>query len=153
MSSLITVILQRLVYSLGTLALVSVIIFAAVEVLPGDVAARVLGRESSEAARQQLRAELGLDRPAVERYLSWAAGAVVGDFGSSISARQPVSDIVATRIGHTLALASFAMLSLSLELYREATRSDPSIGPPLLPDLSEAVREAALAVDGRTLNL
>jgi peptide/nickel transport system permease protein len=65
MNTALSLILQRLAYSLGTLALVSVIIFAAVEVLPGDVAGRILGRESSLEARQNLRVELGLDRPVV----------------------------------------------------------------------------------------
>ena len=51
MNSVLTLILQRLFYSLGTLALVSIIIFAAVEVLPGDVAARILGRESRRRRR------------------------------------------------------------------------------------------------------
>jgi peptide/nickel transport system permease protein len=110
MNTALSLILQRLTYSLGTLALVSVIIFAAVEVLPGDVAARILGRESSLEARQNLRVELGLDRPVVERYLSWAGGALTGDFGKSLSARKPVAGIIFTRLSNTLALAGFAML-------------------------------------------
>jgi peptide/nickel transport system permease protein len=110
MNTVLILVLQRLFYSLGTLVLVSMIIFAAVEVLPGDVAARILGRESSEAARAQLRTELGLDRPVVERYVTWATGAVQGEFGISLSARKPVSEVVATRLGHTLALAGLALL-------------------------------------------
>lgn len=110
MNTVLSLILQRLVYSLGTLALVSVIIFAAVEVLPGDVAARILGRESPIEAREKLREELGLNRPVVERYLTWAGNAVRGDFGTSVSARKPVNEIVFTRLGNTLALAAFAML-------------------------------------------
>lgn len=103
-------ILKRLMYSVGTLAIVSVIIFAAVEVLPGDIPSRILGREAPLAAREQMRLELGLDRPAIERYFSWAAGALHGDFGMSLSARQPVADIIFTRLGNTLILASLAML-------------------------------------------
>lgn len=110
MNTALSLIIQRLIYSIGTLALVSVIIFAAVEVLPGDVAGRILGRESSPEARAQLRTELGLDRPLVERYLTWAGGAVTGDFGKSLSARKPVAEVVSTRLGNTLALAAFAML-------------------------------------------
>jgi peptide/nickel transport system permease protein len=110
MNAVLSLVAQRVLYSLGTLALVSVIIFAAVEVLPGDVAGRILGRESSQDARAQLRVELGLDRPVVERYLTWASGAVTGDFGMSLSARKPVDAIVYTRLANTLALAAFAML-------------------------------------------
>lgn len=91
MNTVLSLILQRLTYSLGTLALVSVIIFSAVEILPGDVAGRILGRESSPEARQNLRVELGLDRPVIERYLTWAGGALTGDFGKSLSARKPVA--------------------------------------------------------------
>lgn len=110
MNTVLSLILQRLTYSLGTLALVSVIIFSAVEILPGDVAGRILGRESSPEARQNLRVELGLDRPVIERYLTWAGGALTGDFGKSLSARKPVAEIVYTRLANTLALAGFAML-------------------------------------------
>lgn len=110
MNTALSLILQRVVYSLGTLVLVSMIIFAAVEVLPGDVTSRILGRESSEASRQNLRVELGLDRPVVERYLTWAGGALTGDFGMSLTARKPVSEVVFGRLGNTLALAGFAML-------------------------------------------
>ncbi|MBX3569617.1 MAG: ABC transporter permease [Rhizobiaceae bacterium] len=110
MNTVLSLIVQRVVYSIGTLVLVSMIIFAAVEVLPGDVTARILGRESSLAAREKLRIELGLDRPVVERYVTWAGGALTGDFGMSLTARKPVSEVVFGRLGYTLALAGFAML-------------------------------------------
>lgn len=110
MNPILSLVVQRIVYSLGTLALVSVIIFAAVEVLPGDVAARILGRESSLEARGKLRIELGLDRPVVERYLTWAGGALTGDLGTSLTARKPVDEIVFGRLANTLALAGFALL-------------------------------------------
>lgn len=110
MNSILSLVLQRLVYSLGTLALVSVVIFFAVEVLPGDIPSRILGREAPIEAREKLRAELGLDRPVVERYLSWACNALRGDFGVSLTARKPVSDIVAQRLGYTLILAGLALI-------------------------------------------
>jgi peptide/nickel transport system permease protein len=110
MVTVFSLIVRRLIYSVGTLLLVSIIIFAAVEVLPGDVAARILGRESSVAAREQLRVELGLDRPVVERYFTWTSNALEGNFGTSLSARKPVAEIIYTRLGNTLALGGFAML-------------------------------------------
>lgn len=110
MNTALSLILQRLLYSLGTLALVSVVIFAAVEVLPGDIPSRILGREAPAEARERLRTELGLDRPVVERYLSWAADALTGDFGMSMTARKPVTEVVAPRLGNTLALAGLALL-------------------------------------------
>src|SRR4051812_42826043 len=110
MSPILLLVVHRIVYSLGTLVLVSMIIFAAVEVLPGDVAARILGRESSVQAREQLRTELGLNRPVVERYLSWAGGVLTGDLGVSLTARKPVAQIVFGRLANTLSLAGFALL-------------------------------------------
>jgi peptide/nickel transport system permease protein len=110
MGRVLSQILRRSIYSLGTLALVSVIIFAAVEILPGDIAARILGRESSLEARATLRRELGLDRPIIERYSSWAVSAISGDFGKSLSARKPVASIIFPRLANTLVLAAFAML-------------------------------------------
>ncbi len=110
MNTILSLVIQRIVYSLGTLTLVSVIIFAAVEVLPGDVAARILGRESTLEARQKLRVELGLDRPVVERYFTWAGGALTGDLGTSLTAKKPVDEIVFGRLANTLSLAGFALL-------------------------------------------
>lgn len=110
MNSAVSLILQRLVYSLGTLALVSVLIFAAVEVLPGDIPSRILGREAPIEAREKLRVELGLDRPVVERYLAWAGNALRGDLGVSLTARKPVSEIVFQRLSYTLALAGLALV-------------------------------------------
>lgn len=110
MNSAVSLILQRLVYSLGTLALVSVVIFAAVEVLPGDIPSRILGREAPLEAREKLRVELGLDRPAVERYAIWAGNALQGDFGVSLTLRKPVSEVVFPRLGNTLVLAGLALV-------------------------------------------
>jgi peptide/nickel transport system permease protein len=110
MNTILTLIVQRIVYSVGTLVLVSMIIFAAVEVLPGDIPSRILGREAPVSAREQLRKELGLDRPALERYVVWAAGALRGDFGTSLSTRKPVSEAVFPRLANTLSLAGLAML-------------------------------------------
>jgi peptide/nickel transport system permease protein len=110
MATALILILQRAAYSLGTLALVSVIIFAAVEVLPGDIPSRILGREAPLASREQLRKELKLDRPAVERYASWAVGVLQGNLGLSLTTRKPVTDMVLPRLGHTLALAGLALV-------------------------------------------
>ncbi len=110
MNTVLTLIVQRVIYSIGTLVLVSMIVFAAVEVLPGDIPSRILGREAPASAREHLRLELGLDRPAVERYALWAGGALRGDFGTSLSTRKPVSEAVFPRLANTLALAGLAML-------------------------------------------
>jgi peptide/nickel transport system permease protein len=100
----------RVLSSALTLFLVSVIVFAAVEVLPGDVASRILGREAPEAAKERLRDELNLNAPVLERYADWAGGTLHGDFGTSISARKPVDEVLVPRLVNTLALAGLAFL-------------------------------------------
>jgi peptide/nickel transport system permease protein len=107
--NLITLIVQRLLASVFTLLLVSLLIFFAMEVLPGDAASRVLGREATDAALEALRAKLQLDLPAPTRYLNWIVGVVFeGDFGNSLMSGRPVSDILWPRIINTAILAAFA---------------------------------------------
>ena len=93
-----------------TLVTVSLVIFIITEILPGDVATRRLGQLATEQSLKNLREELGLDRPAAERYLSWIGGVVQGDFGDSLVQRRPVADIVLHRLWRSVYLAVFAFL-------------------------------------------
>ncbi len=81
---ILRVFLTRIVTAFVTLLAVSVIIFAAVEVLPGDIAARVIGRHATEEMKENFRKMRGLDWPVYERYGRWLLGAVQGDFGDSL---------------------------------------------------------------------
>lgn len=101
---------NRILLSLLTLLLVSIIIFAAVEVLPGDVATRILGREATAGSLATLRAQLHLDVPAPVRYLQWLGGVVRGDFGVALTSSRPISEIVAPDLFNTLMLALAAFL-------------------------------------------
>jgi peptide/nickel transport system permease protein len=103
-------ILIRLGTSVLTLALVSVIVFVAVQGLPGDPASRILGREASDAAKANLREELNLDAPLIVRYVDWTTGVLRGDLGVSFASRQPVADTLGPRLGNTLALAGLALM-------------------------------------------
>lgn len=69
---------RRLAEAVVLLVLLSAAVFAATAVLPGDAVSAVAGVDASETQRAEVRAELGLDRPAVQRYADWAAGAVRG---------------------------------------------------------------------------
>jgi peptide/nickel transport system permease protein len=100
----------RILLSLLTLLLVSLIIFAAVEVLPGDAATRILGREATPATLATLRAQLHLEVPAPLRYLHWLGGAMRGDFGTALTSARPISVIVAPKLFNTLVLALAAFL-------------------------------------------
>ncbi len=108
---MLTLIVQRVLLSLVTLLIVSVVIFWATEVLPGDVATAILGREASPRSLERLREELGLDRPAFERYVDWLAGALRWDFGTSLARQdQAVSELMGVRMRNTFALAGLAAL-------------------------------------------
>lgn len=104
-------IFRRLGFVILTVVLSSVIIFVATEVLPGDVATMVLGRYATEQAKQNLREELGLDKPAVVQYGTWLGDFVTGDWGIAISAADAeVRPLVFQRLGNSLMLAAVAFL-------------------------------------------
>ncbi|MCH2166193.1 MAG: ABC transporter permease [Oceanicola sp.] len=107
-------ILSRLISLVVSLAAASVVIFAAVEVVPGDPAAFMLGLNASEDTIAALRAELGLDGSVLERYVGWVGGMLTGDFGTSYTYRVPVADLVSQRIVVSLPLAGYALLLSTL---------------------------------------
>ncbi|QFQ89741.1 ABC transporter permease subunit (plasmid) [Paracoccus kondratievae] len=101
-------ILQRLGLGVITLVLVSMLVFAGTEILPGDVAAAILGQNATPESLAALRQELGLDSGPVARYLAWASGILHGDLGQSLANRQPVGELLWPRFGNTMALAGYA---------------------------------------------
>ncbi|MEP9386379.1 ABC transporter permease [Mesorhizobium sp. KR9-304] len=103
-------VIRRSLMSVVTLILVSLIIFWMLEVLPGDVASRILGRDATAEMLAQLRTELGLDRAAPVRYLAWLGGLVTGDLGQSLVSSRPVSEILSPRIFNTVLLSAYAFL-------------------------------------------
>ncbi|MCY3994863.1 MAG: ABC transporter permease [Rhodobacter sp.] len=108
MRDILGLVLKRLGLGLVTLLVISVIIFFMVELLPGDLAQAVLGQGATQETVEALRQELGLDRPAVVRYLDWLSGAVVGDFGTSLISGDSVGDAISDRFLNTLFLAAYA---------------------------------------------
>lgn len=100
----------RILLSLLTLLIVSLIIFAVLEVLPGDVATRILGRDATPEALELLRAKLGLNDPPPLRYIHWLGGLLSGDLGQSLASSRPVTDILAPRIYNTVLLSIYAFL-------------------------------------------
>jgi peptide/nickel transport system permease protein len=101
---------QRLVLGFLTLIIVSALIFAVTEWLPGDLASNILGQSATPENVAAIRAELGLDRPAYERYVEWLRGAAEGDFGTSLANKRPVVDVIGPRLWNTLFLAVYAAL-------------------------------------------
>ncbi len=109
MSSLLSLVAKRLGLGLITLLVVSVLIFFAVELLPGDTAQAILGQAATPDTVAALRKELGLDQPAYLRYFEWLAGAVTGDLGkSAIPPHEPVIAAIGPRFINTLFLAAYA---------------------------------------------
>ncbi len=108
MAKLLRLVATRLGLGLLTLLVVSVLIFFAVELLPGDLAEAVLGQAATEETVEAMRRQLGLDRPAPVRYLEWLGGALRGDFGTSLISGAPVGEAIATRFANTLFLAAYA---------------------------------------------
>lgn len=101
---LVAYILRRLAVGALLVALVSVLVFFSTQAL-GDPASAILGRYATPASKQELRKELGLDRPVLVQYEHWLGGFVQGDFGRSLASRQPVSQYLNGRVANTLALA------------------------------------------------
>ncbi len=101
--------LKRLATFLATLLGATVVTFLALEILPGDPARVVLGVDAPESAVEALRAQLGLDRPALERYLDWVGSLARGRFGTSYTYSVPVDELLVARLGITVPLALMAM--------------------------------------------
>jgi len=97
-----------------SLLMASIVVFAVVEVIPGDPASYMLGLNATPEAVEALRNELGLNGSLWARYIGWVSGMLVGDFGQSYTYRVPVSDLIAQRIWVSLPLALIALLMSTL---------------------------------------
>jgi len=102
-------ILRRLVALGLTLLAAALVIFVVLEILPGDPAAVTLGLNAAPEALAALRAEMGLDQPAVLRFFLWLGGLVTGDLGQSYTYRVPVLQLITERMAVTLPLALMAI--------------------------------------------
>ncbi len=102
--------LRRTISFILTLFVVSAVVFAVMNILPGDPALTILGLDATEDALAALREELSLNDPIMLRYLHWVWDALRGDFGISHSFRVPVADLVAERLPLTISLAFSGML-------------------------------------------
>ena len=110
-------ILTRVALGIGLLFVVSLVIFWATELLPGDLATQLLGQSATPETVAALRAQLGLNDPAPLRYWNWLTGALTGDFGMSMGNGRPISDLIAARLGNTVFLALYAAaLSVPISL-------------------------------------
>jgi len=129
---MLRLIASRLLSLAVTLLFVSLAIFLILEVLPGDPAAIMLGTAAREDTLAALRQELGLDQPALFRYVDWIGGLLHGDLGTSITYKTPVATLVAERMSVTLPLSLLAIIistALALPLgVAAAARRDGAVG-------------------------
>ncbi|MFP4043328.1 MAG: ABC transporter permease [Rhodosalinus sp.] len=126
MHPVLRTVLQRLALGVLTLFIVSIIIFASVQMLPGDFAEAVLGQAATQETVAAFRRELGLDQPPIIRYFDWIGALAQGDLGTSFSGRaasgvdrsRPVADLVGPRLANTLFLAGMtAVIAVPLALF------------------------------------
>ncbi|MEY8800326.1 ABC transporter permease [Leisingera sp. XS_AS12] len=108
MASILMIIAKRLAIGLLTLLVVTVIIFSALELLPGDIATEKLGQSATPETLAAFREKLGLNDPAPVRYWNWLTGALGGDFGVSLANERPITDLIANRTANTFFLAGYA---------------------------------------------
>ena len=101
--------LKRLVIAAITLVVASMVVFAVLEVLPGDPARLMLGMNASADQVALLRNQMGLDAPLILRYLHWVGGLLTLDFGRSYTYSVPVIDLVRERLVVSLPLALIAL--------------------------------------------
>ncbi|TIS97926.1 MAG: ABC transporter permease [Mesorhizobium sp.] len=121
MNPVVRMVLQRLGLGLITLFIVTIIIFSAIAMLPGDFAKAMLGQSATPETVAAFQREIGIDRPPVERYFAWVGQIVQGDFGSSFASRtgyrRTVAEIIAPRLYNTMFLAVMtALIAVPLAL-------------------------------------
>lgn len=123
---------KRLLATIPTLFVVSIVIFLVVYLIPGGPASAMLGLEATPEQVAELNSSLGFDRPFLEQYFSWIAGVFVGDWGDSFFLNMPVLDALWDYFWPTFSLAIFAeiialILSMPLGLlaaYKQGTAID-----------------------------
>jgi len=108
---------KRIGLGILTLWAVSILVFAGTELLPGDVATAILGQGATTETVEALREQMGLERPALERYISWISNMLRGDLGHSIATGRSVGMLMEDRVYNTFLLAGVtALVSVPLAL-------------------------------------
>jgi peptide/nickel transport system permease protein len=122
---------KRLISLLLTLALATVVIFAVLEIVPGDPARLMLGINATEDAVAALREQMGLNAPLATRYFSWVGGLLAGDLGHSLTYSTSVAELIGERIWVSLPLALLALflstiIAIPVGLFAAARRGRAS---------------------------
>lgn len=92
------------------MAFIAIVVFGAVELMPGNACTAYLGRDAKGAKLASCEERLGLNRPALERFVEWAGGALQGDLGVSVQRGKPITEMVGWRLRNTVILSAIAVL-------------------------------------------
>jgi peptide/nickel transport system permease protein len=114
---MVRILLRRLGLGAVTLFFVSLLVFGTTQALPGDAAMAMLGKEATPERLAVLRERLHLNEPVWSQYAAWVGGIARGDLGQSLATEQPVSQLIAARVGYSaflVALAALVAIPLSL---------------------------------------
>jgi peptide/nickel transport system permease protein len=142
----------RLLTAVPILLGVSILMFILLNLIPGSAAVQLLGPEATPQQIAQLEEEMGLNRPPVVRYVDWLSHAVRGDLGRSLVSRQPIADVLPTRLavtGELVGLAFVISLVVAVPLALLAARRPNR----LLDRVSMVVSTAGLSVANYVLAL
>ena len=124
-------IIRKTVSLILTLFLFSFAAFMAFQIIPGDSVVSMLGTEATPEQIEQMREELGYNKPLLVRYWEWISGFVHGDFGMSLSYHLPVAEILKDKIPVTLALSVFAFVLVILISFPLGILYSRLLGSPL----------------------
>lgn len=133
-------IIRRFILLITTILLVSIITFGIFQILPGDPVRTMLGTEADPTQIENLRSELGLDRPLYEQYADWMKGLLTGELGNSIRFSMPVKDLLFDRLPVTMSLALLTLtivLLVSLPLGMFAARRQNKLSDVSLSTLTQ----------------
>ena len=145
-------VLRRLLSFVLTLLATSVVVFAVLELLPGNAAQVILGETATSESIAAMEDKLGLNQPAATRYLQWLGGMLNGQSGMSISYDTPTAQLMAERMQVTLPLAVMAMgltvaLALALGIYAASQQNKAGdVGVMTLSQLGLALPNFWLAI-------
>ncbi len=101
---------KRIIRALGTLILLSIVVFSATQILPGDAAQAILGRDATPERLEILRDRLNLNDPPPVQYQKWVTSLLSGDLGVSLASGKPVAEVLGSRISNSLILLTFASI-------------------------------------------
>ena len=105
-----TTVIKKIASAIITIVVVSCLVFLAFNIIPGDPAVAKLGTQATPEKVSAMRAQMGLDKPLLERFFIWLAGVLHGDFGNSYGYSMPVTTLISQKIPVTVILTLYAFI-------------------------------------------